>query len=74
MEVIRYIQYHKFKADHVKWLTFNEDTWLHLPHTTYATALVSLVNPGPRFYKAVANMASTSPKTPTHIYHVPAHT
>ena len=74
MEVIRYIQYHKCKVDHTTWFTFDEDTRLHLSHDTYATSLAPLVNLGPRFPKAVANMEYLSPTTPTHATDVSTYT
>ena len=74
MEVIGYIHYHKFKVNYTTWLIFDEDIYLHLPHDTYATDLASLVNPDPRFYKAVANMTSASPTTPTHAPYVSTYT
>ena len=74
IKVSGYINYHKFKVDHAIWTTFDEDIWLHIPHGTYTIALAPIVNSGPRFSKAVSNMASTSPKTPTHTPHLSTHT
>ena len=52
-EVIGYIQYHKYKVDHTTWLTFDKDKLLLLRHTTYTTPLGSIVDPDPRYSKAV---------------------
>ena len=60
--------------DHTTWHTSDEDIWLHLPRDNYVTALTPLADPGLRFPKTVANMASMSPITPNHIPHVSAPT
>ena len=52
--------------DHTIWINFDEDTWLHLPHATYVTTLDPLVDLGPIFPKAVANIVSASSTTLTH--------
>ena len=69
-EVIGYIHYHKYKVDRAIWLTFDVDTWLHLPYTNYDKALDPLVDSGPRFHNAVADMVYVSSTTPTHNSHL----
>ena len=56
--------------EHTIWITFDEYTWIRLPHATYATAIDPLVGPGSRFSKTIANMASLSYINPTHTPHM----